>query len=279
MSSADQTSARRKRRADKKAVPGFFDDYPRFLETSRTASGLTRLNLRHEAQIEANKDVLKGARVLDIASHDGRWSLAALKAGATHVTGIEGRPELVQYSNETMKLYGVPEGSYRFVAEDIFTALEHEDLDVDVVMCFGFLYHTLRYPEFFSKVRKLDADYLLIDTKVAPGQGRTIRVTADETAREAHAVQDAYTEGTRTLVGAPTQKALQVMLRVYGYGVEDAHDWAAMIKRIGGTAEDIAAYTKGQRVTWRCRFDPAVLPPSLEPTPEREAPVSSVDPD
>ncbi len=54
---------------------GFFGKYPRFLETSGTASKPDRLNLRYEAMIQANCDILEGARVLDIASHDGRWSL------------------------------------------------------------------------------------------------------------------------------------------------------------------------------------------------------------
>lgn len=68
----------------------FFDDHPEFLETSSTAAGKDRLNLRHVAIIEEHCKILSGSRVLDIASHDGRWSFAALQAGATHVTGIEG---------------------------------------------------------------------------------------------------------------------------------------------------------------------------------------------
>ena len=72
----------------------FFDDYPLFYETSKTASSKARLNVRHQAIIEANRDILKDARVLDLASHDGRWSFAALKAGAAHVTGVEARPRM-----------------------------------------------------------------------------------------------------------------------------------------------------------------------------------------
>ena len=56
----------------------FFDAYPRFYETSKTSASRGRLNLRYEAIFGENADVFRGARVLDIASHDGRWSLAAL---------------------------------------------------------------------------------------------------------------------------------------------------------------------------------------------------------
>ncbi len=264
----DKTSRNpfRGRRGRDRTVTGFFDEYPRFKETSTTAPDLLRLNLRHRALIEANRDVLDGARVLDMASHDGRWAFAALKAGARHVTGIEARPQLVQNSEETFKTYGVDEDSYRFITEDIFVALERDDIDVDVIMCFGFLYHTLRYPELFSKMHKLGAEHLLIDTKVSPGEGRTIRVTADEVEREAHATRDAYTLGTRTLVGAPTKTAVKVMLRIYGYGLEDEYDWASIAADAGPDARDaILAYTTGRRVSCRYRYDPAVLPPSLPP--------------
>ena len=72
--------------------PRVFDEFPRFYETSETFAYPNRLNLRHEAIFGENKEVFEGQRVLDIASHDGRWSFAALKAGATSVVGIEGRP-------------------------------------------------------------------------------------------------------------------------------------------------------------------------------------------
>src|SRR4051795_7628198 len=74
---------------------GFFERFPRFYETSETSSFPWRLNLRHEAIFGEDGDLFAGARVLDVASHDGRWSLAALEAGAASVLGIEARPDLV----------------------------------------------------------------------------------------------------------------------------------------------------------------------------------------
>ena len=67
------------------STAGFFDRYPRYLTTSdsETQMGSARLNLRHTAIIESNLDAIRGRRILDIASHDGRWSFAALRAGAT----------------------------------------------------------------------------------------------------------------------------------------------------------------------------------------------------
>lgn len=70
----------------------FFDPYAQFLTTSATSASPSRLNARHAAIIQGNLELFRGKRVLDIASHDGRWSFAALHAGAKHVTGIEIRP-------------------------------------------------------------------------------------------------------------------------------------------------------------------------------------------
>ena len=160
------TSARRDH--DHLSASGFFDDYPRFYETSRTTPYRDRLNLRYEAIFAENRDVFAGARVLDIASHDGRWSLAALKTGASHVVGIEARPELVANAEATFEHYGIVRDQYRFVAGDIFEAVADVDMRFDVVLCLGFLYHTLRYNELMSKISRLRPHHLIIDTEVIP---------------------------------------------------------------------------------------------------------------
>ncbi len=238
---------------------GFFDEHPRFLETSTTSAGLARLNLRHRALIETNRDILDGARVLDLASHDGRWSMAALAAGAAHVTGIEARPELVTNAEQTLATYGADPSSYRFVASDLFAALAREEhLDVDVVQCFGFLYHTLRFPEFFSRLRRLEPKYLLLDTRVANTKGNIIKILVNEATKQAHAAADDYTEGTKTLVGWPSPSALRLMLRTYGFRVEHEYDWVEAGRVAGGNL--VGKYKRGERITWRCRWDPAAAP-------------------
>ena len=83
----------------------FFDAFPRFYETTQTHASAGRLNLRYEAIFTQNADVFKDARVLDIASHDGRWSLAALRSGAAEVVGIEARDDLVKAARENLAAY------------------------------------------------------------------------------------------------------------------------------------------------------------------------------
>ena len=101
----------------------FFDEHPRFLDTGSVFTERHRLNLRHRAIIERNRDILAGARVLDIASHDGRWSFAALKAGAAHVTGIEARHDAVDAGVDHLFRHGGvrPEDVRDLVYGAIFT--------------------------------------------------------------------------------------------------------------------------------------------------------------
>ncbi|MFL6179625.1 MAG: class I SAM-dependent methyltransferase, partial [Actinomycetes bacterium] len=128
----------------------FFDEFPIFLETSSTASGRSRLNIRHHAMFESNKSIFPNAKVIDLASHDGRWTMSALEAGASHVIGVEGRPELVKRAEENIAHYGVDPTRYRFINDDIFDVLRSpadNEVDIDIVMCLGFIYHTLRYQD------------------------------------------------------------------------------------------------------------------------------------
>ena len=106
--------------------PMFFDDYPRFYDTSETSPLHGRLNLRHDAIFVENKDIFEGKRVLDISSHDGRWTFAALNAGAASVVGIEARPELVANCIENLEHYGVTPDRYTFYTGDVFDVMAKE---------------------------------------------------------------------------------------------------------------------------------------------------------
>lgn len=231
----------------------FFDDYPAFYESSRTAAFPARLNLRHQAMIERNSDILAGARVLDLASHDGRWSFAALKAGAKHVTGVEARAGLIANANQLFAEYGVPESDYDFVQGDMFQILQERRFDVDVVLCLGFVYHTLRYGELFRGIMDTGAAYCILDTKVHRSEEPIIRVLTNRTGVQGHAAKDELSEGGRALAGYPSVAALAVMLDVYDFEIEEQYDWAALLATLPKRLRAVRGYAKGQRVTLRCR--------------------------
>lgn len=230
----------------------FFERHQRFYATSRTAPQGGRLNLRYEAIFAQNSDIFAGARVIDIASHDGRWSLAALSVGATEVLGIEARPELVDAARENLAHYGADEASYRFVAGDVFDVLSREVGSADVVLCLGFLYHTLRYPELMRRLRDLGPRYLIIDTFVVPGEPKpVIRLYTEDTGSQRNAVTDSFSHGNQTLVGWPSLRGLEALVEAYGFAVERYSDWGSLI-RDNPALRNVSDYAEGRRVTARC---------------------------
>jgi hypothetical protein len=249
------------------SVPGsrkasmFFDAHPRFYGTSETAAGRARLNLRYEGIFAENRDVLDGATVLDIASHDGRWSAAALECGARSVIGIEARPDLVAHANANLEHYGYRSDQYRFVVGDVHDVLNSDAFEVEVVLCLGFLYHTLRYNDLLHGIRGTGARHLVIDTQDR-GMMRpqaAIRVFSEPSDKQSAAAADAFTFGTSVLTGRPNLAAIRTMLDCYGYRIERLSDWAGVL-RDNPRLEGCDDYAKKYRLTLRC-VDNAGAPP------------------
>jgi Methyltransferase domain len=227
----------------------FFDRFPRFYETSETSPSRGRLNLRYEAIFAEHSDIYRGARVLDIASHDARWSLAALQTGASSVTGIEAKASLAEHASANLSAYVADPSRFDLVTGDVFDVLAEKHFEVDVVMCLGFLYHTLRYNELLSRIRAIGPRHVVIDTQVAKGQREPmVRLSLDYAGRERDAVADPYTYGDRVLVGWPNVPALTVMAQAYGYQVERFSDWGSLL-RDNPSIDGVTDYAEARRVT------------------------------
>jgi hypothetical protein len=252
----------------------FGDDYPRFIELSDLTPksqplyprerhrGIieqrNRMNERCEAMVTSNRDILDGARVLDLASHDGRYSFAALKAGAAHVTGVEVRQSLIDRAQEAFAFYEQDPDTYRFVCGDVFEVLSREVFDVDVVLCFGYLYHTYRHTELMYRLHNLAPRHLIIDTMVTSERQQTLRVIREEDVEDIRsAAQDAYSVG-QVLVLRPSVPALDMLLRAYGFEIESMYDWKS---RLAGRppVPGLEGYAAGKRVTVRCRSRKAAV--------------------
>ncbi len=283
----------------------FAEDYPRFIEVSELTPGAqpddgaqrrpgrtfdeqaNRMNHRYEALFAANRDIFEGARVLDLASHDGRYSFAALETGAAHVTGVEVRQSLVDKARDTFAYYGRDPGTYDFICGDVFEVLERETFDVDVVLCLGYLYHTYRHTELMYRLHHLAPEHLIVDTMVMRGTEPLMKVYAERDADDIRsAAQDAFSVG-RVLVGWPTVAALQVLLRAYDFEIESVYDWKSRLADEPSTV-GLRGYANGRRVTVRCRSRvaalaagekplapltfPAPIPPQRSATPRRTPP-------
>lgn len=226
---------------------GFFDQCPRFFSTSETASAPDRLNQRHRALIQSNLDVISGRRILDIASHDGRWSLAAHKAGADYVLGIEARPHLIDAARRNMAEYGVPAGNVEFIEGDVIVELDKlESGCFDTVFCFGFLYHMIDHMALLRKIRRLRPASLLIDTAISARSGSIIEVREEETEHESAAAIGEPGNPMRAVSGNPSRAALELMLKGAGFSTLNYYNWQnAGIQRW----DDLKDYYLGRRIS------------------------------
>ncbi len=228
---------------------GFFDRHSVFLGTSSTGASAARLNKRYTVLIEDQADLIRGASVLDIASHDGRWSYALLSGGADRVVGIEPRPHLIGHSRDNLRALGVDSGRYEFIQGDVFHVLHQrplpESLRVDVVYCLGFLYHTSRHMELLGLIHALEPSAIVMDTYVHQGQGLTVSLNREDVSQEGKAFQDLMTVDGHTMVGRPSLECLAFMLGHFGYGTR-LLDWSGIV---AGSAEGVEDYAEGRRVT------------------------------
>jgi len=203
----------------------FVARFPRLLQTSRTGLSPERLNRRFTVLIDNNRDLIAGKRVLDLASHDGRWSLAALAVGAEHVTGVEARPHLIEHARATCRAYEVSRRRYRFVRGDVFDALRGRGVGgIDTVFCFGFFYHTARHVELVGLIDRLRPAAVILDTGISPVAGCSMEWTREAVDDEPNAVGDAHTRAGHALVGYPTRQAVALFWSHFGYAVTET-DW------------------------------------------------------
>lgn len=248
------------------AKPGFFDQYPRFYSTSVVNATPERLNERYRALIGSNEHLIRGKTILDLASHDGRWSFAALKTGARHVTGIEGRSNLVESAIATAQEYGIGSERYRFIAGDVFDQLDLVRPDsIDTVFCFGFLYHTPHHMLLLSKIARLNPKHLIVDTAIIPSTTDcVIRLVKERVTGDGNSIVGQPGDPLHSLVGRPSRSALEMMLTSFGWSFS-YYDWhRARIK----AWRDLRDYRDGWRVSLAAtRSGGDVRQPALTPPP------------
>jgi hypothetical protein len=253
----------------------FFDSYPRFYATGIASPEANRLEQRYQACIHANLDIIADRSIIDLGSHDGRWTLAALKRGATHVTGVEGRQVLVDAAVENLNAYDIKPGQYEMRCSDVFTFLNHTKPRAETVFCFGFLYHTIRHAELLDLMERTGAHHIIIDTEVVKRSreglsqdGQSLRPPDDlDTSNpnrhicrqpfQIQLMQEAVADGRmaieeplartgRTVVARPSVEMLVFLLDHFGFDVREI-DWEPYIRV---NAEAIDDYRHGWRATF-----------------------------
>lgn len=150
----------------------FYVDYENtpFLQTSQIAAHPNRLNWRAEILLTRNKEAIKGKKILDLGSHDGRFSYACLKLGASHVTGVEFLHPWVESARENLIGLGYKKEHFTFIEADVFNYLPKvKPKEFDTILCFGFMYGTYRQIELLNEVKRIQPTYFILDTNIARG--------------------------------------------------------------------------------------------------------------
>ena len=214
----------------------FFDHFSRFVETDQLGSVVDRLNARYLGIIHENRELIEGATVLDLASHDGRFSFAALQAGAERVVGIEFGSELVAKSLANMEHYGVPADKYEFLTGDIYELIDQVG-DFDVVFCFGIFYHINSHLLLLTKIAERDPRTVIVDTNVSLLEPPVIELRGPVDGRPLQLGE--------AVEGYPSRAALDAMLSTFGW-TYDYFDWehSGLLDR-----EQMLDYRRGKRVT------------------------------
>lgn len=231
----------------------FFDDYPHFYRDQSDI--VKRLNVRHHAIIESNQKIIENKNILDIASNDGRWSFAAIKAGAAHVIGIEGRYDFYQMARKNFHDLGVDIDKHQFLQGDVFDRLKAVNAErCDTVFCLGFLYHTLRFDELFTQIKLLKPKHLIIDTKVSTSSECIVDIIIEETT-PMNALEDTVLNRTKVAVGFPSVSALVTMLKNYNFVDQQFFPWPEYLAEEPDTESihQLKIYNNGSRVTVVCR--------------------------
>ena len=224
----------------------FFNHFDRFYRTSKSGALPERLNKRHEVSIERHRELLRGKRVLDIGSHDGRFSFAALQAGCAHITGIEARPHLVDAAQVNFRSYGAEPSRYQFFLGDVFDIMRQEKIEADVVLLLGFFYHTSRHAELASLISRTGAEYIILDGIVLPHTSVPNGMAMVEFAEEPTDVEGfGFENGPLALVGIPSRSAVKLIFHHHGYLTEEI-DWTPYLQASSGLEE----YRKGTRATF-----------------------------
>ncbi len=135
-----------------------------------------RLRRRYDAIVGLNRDLFQNARVLDIMSLYGFWSLAALDAGAVHVVGVDASGKLVEAARKNFTDASVKSGSYKFIHSEILAALKtFRPGQFDVIVCKEF-FEQCYFPQiFFHHLARLRPKHVILDTRIAAGKGPMAR--------------------------------------------------------------------------------------------------------
>jgi hypothetical protein len=189
-----------------------------------------RLNDRYRLMIDHHRDRIKGATILDFGSYDGRWTYAAIEAGAKHVTGIEINPEYNAQAEENMEALGVSPDRYDFVVGDVLAEINKVTPgSVDGVIFAGLFYHITYHVEIMAALKRSGVKWIIMDTTVLSSDEPIIKWVPGP-------------NGLNGLEGVPSARAVEMIAEYAGFQYE-----YVPVDQV--TSAEMWDYRKGNRIT------------------------------
>lgn len=206
------------------SVFDFIRDLPLYADRPWAAD---RLAARHRFCIEPHLELIRGARVLDLGSHDGRWPYAIALADAREVVGIEARGDLMARfadfpDNPARNRVRLIEGEIDATLSQMIAAGEQ----FDIVAVLGVFYHLTSHYRLLDQIRRLGAGLVIIDGEFLTGPLARIELRPEDPALPKNA-PPAFEGQRHALAGIPSRIALELMANTLGYRV-DWMDWSAL---------------------------------------------------
>ncbi len=224
----------------------FLKDIPPYCENDTT---IRRLNHRHRLLIDPFKPQIDGARVLDLACHDGRWAYAFAAAGAREVIGVEARQDLIDRFAAFPPSDFKPRVTLRH--NDIFAELERLVASAerfDVVALYGIFYHVMDHFYLLRLIQRLCPQIIIIDSEFIVLDNAMIQLLREEVSNPLNAVASVDGQLT-TVVGVPSRRATEFMAEALGLEVT----WLDQSLILGGDRAGMQDYFReGRKVRGTC---------------------------
>ena len=193
---------------------GFFDD----THFGKVEFHRKRLNERFERIIARNQHHIHGRSILDLGSHNGLWSWAALKNGAKFAFGIEGRKSVIDSGLHAFAEFD--DSRYQFVNADVFEGIFNlpsiSTSAFDTVLCLGIYYHIMDHYRMMQLMTGLNPNAIIMDSGFINSDLYEIKLEFEDTAEIANAIPERPGQ-TKRIVGIPSLGALKAMAESCGY--------------------------------------------------------------
>lgn len=157
----------------KETHPYFPEDSPFLKEDSRGKRWAIPyhyecLNGRVDTLLARHADVIQDCQVLDLASHMGTLSYAALQLGARQIHGVDTEEAMINKGKDLFQRMKVWPEAYQFEVKDVFEFLEACEPDsFDTVLCFGLLYYVMEPFRLLKLMERVARKSILLDTFTA----------------------------------------------------------------------------------------------------------------